>query len=337
MKKIIIPIIALLGVALSSCELIFMKPNPGTSYQEIFEEAWTFANQEYSFFDFKKIDWDSVRDEFEPRISDDMTEVEYFDLLADMLFTLRDGHVNLRAPFDRSRNWTWFLDYPPNYNEDLLERNYWKSEERFVGPFTVYDFGDVGYANYRSFSSGVSFSHMRYLFDNFSDSSYKGLILDMRSNGGGSLGNVYNILGWFTDEDIVAAQEREKNGPGHDDFTDLADFVVPKRGDTTYTKPVVVLVNRLSYSATTFFSTCTKAFPNITLMGDTTGGGGGAPVFTDLANGWVLRVSGTQLFDLNGFNVEDGVPPDVFVQMDSTEMQNGIDTMLELALETLRK
>lgn len=337
MKKIILPILIVAAASLSSCELLFMKPNPGTTYQDIFHQAWTFTDEEYSFFEYKKIDWDSVRQEFEPRISEDMTEVEFFDLLADMLFVLRDGHVNLSAPFDRSRNWTWFLDYPPNYNEDLLERHYWKSEERFVGPFTVYDFGDVGYANYRSFSSSVSGSHMRYLIDNFSDSSYKGLILDMRSNGGGSLSNVNNILGWFTDEEILAAHDREKNGPGHEDFAEMADFVIEKRGDTTYTKPVVVLVNRLSYSATNLFATCTKAFPNITLMGDTTGGGGGAPVFTDLANGWVIRVSGTQFFGLDGLNVEGGVPPDVFVEMDSTEMRRGKDSMLELALETLRK
>ncbi|MCI4671359.1 MAG: S41 family peptidase [Bacteroidia bacterium] len=324
-------------ILLSSCELLFMEPNPETTKAAIFEEAWTFADREYSFFDFKKIDWDSVKEVFEPMIDEEMDDEEFFDLLADMLFTLRDGHVNLRAPFDRSRNWTWFLDFPPNYNEDLLERFYWKSEEQFVGPFTVFDFGDIGYANYRSFSSSVSSSSMSYLVEKFSREGYKGLIFDMRSNGGGSLSNVTNILGWFTEEDKVAAKRREKNGPGHNDFTELDDFIIEKRGDTTYNKPVIVLVNRLSYSATSFLSTCTKAFPNIILMGDTTGGGGGAPVNTDLANGWTLRVSGTQLFTLDGFNIEDGVPPDVFVQMDSTEMLNGTDTMLELALETLRK
>lgn len=337
MRIVSITVLWMLGLALVGCETLFMKPNPGTSPQDIFEEAWTFTDQEYSFFSFKGIDWDSVRTVYEPQVREDMTDEALFDLLADMLFTLRDGHVNLRTSFDRSRNWTWFLDYPPNYNEDVLERFYWKNEQQFVGPFVVYDFGDVGYARYASFSNFVSSSSIDYIVEQFDQEGYKGMILDMRSNGGGSTSNIGRILGRFTNKAVVAAQERNKVGPGHDELGPLYDFTIEPQGDTNYTKPVVVLVNRLSYSATNFFATATKAFPNITLMGDTTGGGGGAPSFIDLANGWNLRVSNTQLFDLNGFNVEDGVPPDVYVQLDSAQMQQGVDTMLELALETLRE
>ncbi|MEO0896719.1 MAG: S41 family peptidase [Bacteroidota bacterium] len=337
MKKLVILITFSALALLSACELVFMQPSAENTPTSVFEEAWSFADREYSFFEFKKINWDSVKAVYEPQVNDSMSQEELFDVLADMLFVLRDGHVNLRSPFDRSRNWRWFLNSPPNFNYDLLERNYFKEQQQFVGNFIVNDFEDVGYARYSSFSNGVSPFMMRYLIDNFSDSTYKGLIFDVRDNGGGSLSNVANILEYFTADTIMAYRDRYKIGPEHNDFSSLVYNAIAPAEDTFYTKPIIVLTNRSSYSATTFFSTATKAFPNITLMGDTTGGGGGAPANTDLPNGWTIRVSSTQLFSINGLNVEDGLPPDVFVQMDSTDIARGEDTILELALKTLRE
>ena len=115
---------------LTSCELIFIGPNPSTSPKAIFDEAWTFADREYSFFEFKNIDWDSVYTVYSSQVTDDMDEEALFEVLANMLYELRDGHVNLRSSFDRSRNWTWFLNHPPNFNYDLLERNYWKEDQQ---------------------------------------------------------------------------------------------------------------------------------------------------------------------------------------------------------------
>ncbi|MCB0638398.1 MAG: hypothetical protein KDC54_17330, partial [Lewinella sp.] len=66
------------------------------------------------------------------------------------------------------------------------------------------------------------------------------------------------------------------------------------------------------------------------------GGGGGAPSYTELANGWTLRVSNTQLEAPDGFNVEDGIPPDVQVDMDEADRDEGKDTILERALELIR-
>ena len=103
-----------------------------------------------------------------------------------------------------------------------------------------------------------------------------------------------------------------------------------------FTKPVMLLTNRSCYSATTFFTTYMQNLPNVTTVGDWTGGGGGAPSFTELANGWNLRVSNTALFTPDGFNVEDGVPVDVPVDMDETDVDNGMDTILEKALELIR-
>ena len=340
--KLYIKILTLfiVGVSFSSCEMLFMQANPSTTPTAVFEEAWTFADQEYSFFEFKNIDWQAIHDQYAALVDDEMDDEALFDVIADMLYELRDGHVNLKASFDRSRNWTWFLNSPPNYDVNILERNYFQEEQQFVGAFTIYDFGDVGYIRYSSFLDNVSASAMDYILEKFKN--HKGIIIDIRSNTGGSITNVGSIANRFTNEALLVGRTRYRNGPNHSDFSEWKDdFVTPYGKDEDnpirFTKPVMVLTNRLCYSASTFFTQRMRELPNVTTVGDWTGGGGGAPSFTELANGWILRVSNTQLVAPDGFNVEDGIPPDVAIDMDSTDIANGVDTILEEGLRLLRE
>lgn len=313
-----------------------MESVPASNPKGIFEQVWGFADREYSFFDFKRIDWDSVYQVFVPRISNDMEDEALFNELADMLYLLRDGHVNLRTPFDRSRNWTWYLNHADNFDKYVLERNYFKEEQQFVGPFVVFDFDDVGYVYYESFSSTVSASHMNYILKRFANK--KGIILDVRNNFGGSLSNVYRIGEHFISENTVVAKQRIKNGPEHDDFTEIQNMEFEYYEEHEhFLGTVVVLTNRKSYSAGNFFPTCMSALPNVTIMGDVTGGGGGAPSFTELTNGWNLRVSATQLYTLDDVNTEDGLMPDVRVDISAEDEQAGIDTILEEALKLIRQ
>mgnify|MGYP001802650193 CR=1 FL=1 len=94
-------------LSLTACEKAILQ-DPSTEAEAIFEEAWQFADQEYSFFEYKGIDWDDVRQEYAQRISDTTNTVQLFDIIAEMLYELEDGHGNLLSSFDRSRNWRWF-------------------------------------------------------------------------------------------------------------------------------------------------------------------------------------------------------------------------------------
>ncbi len=331
------------SLALSACESVFIRPDRGASPQEIFEEAWTFADREYSFFEYKNIDWDAVKVQNETRIQEDMSDEALFEVIGDMLYVLRDGHVNLSSSFNVSRNSRWYLNSPQNFNYSVLERGYFQEEEQYAGPFILYDFGDVGYIRYSSFTSAVSNEDLDYALGKFAD--HKGLIIDIRDNGGGALSNVTQIASRFTDQEVVVGQWQFKQGPGHEEFTPLEDIVLSPAGTGAadsanvrrFLKPVVVLTNRSSYSAANFLPLYMKALPTVTLMGDTTGGGGGAPAFGELANGWIIRVSSSRLFDASGFNVEDGIPPDELVFLDPADEARQVDTMLEEALRRLRE
>lgn len=78
----------------------------------------------------------------------------------------------------------------------------------------------------------------------------------------------------------------------------------------------------------------TKAFDQIKLVGDTTGGGGGIPNGGELPNGWKYRFSVSQLLDLQGNNyAEAGVPPDVVATFNWNDMTK--DEIIDAAVNEI--
>lgn len=75
---------------------------------------------------------------------------------------------------------------------------------------------------------------------------------------------------------------------------------------------------------------------NITLVGDTTGGGGGLPNGGQLPNGWTYRFSITRLFDLGKQNfAESGVSPDVLASFNWSDLTR--DEIIDRAIEEINQ
>jgi len=328
---LLIPLAALLLFA--SCEKMFLGKDPATDPLTQFEHLWRAVDEQYAYFELKGIDWDSVHTVYRTRIHDNMTDQALFDVLADMLYVLRDGHVNLSSPFDRSRNWDWYLDYPANFNHTLVYRNYLGKDYRITEPLhhTVID--SVLYVYYASFGSTISQAHLDLLMERAS--GLRGLIIDIRHNGGGISGNADRLASALTAEKRLYGRSRIKTGPGHDAFSGWSDRHISPRSGKVFTGPVVVLCNRNAYSTSSRFALMMHALPHVTIMGDQTGGGGGIPVFGELPNGWVYRLSATQMVDPAGNHIEDGVPVDIQVALDPADEASGIDTIIEEALKRL--
>lgn len=322
----------------TACEKIFMDDDLEQDHVTVFEEIWSFTDQHYSFFKEKGIDWDAIYDQFSPRVDPDTTSVAFFDLCAEMLFELKDGHVNLLSPFDRSRYWEWYLHSPENFYFSIIEREYLRNRQRYIGPLIVAPVGEndnilyVYYGSFGSFISDGNLDDLMHTLNNMED--VKGLIIDVRNNGGGSPGNGQRIASRFTEEPVFAGTNYIKNGPGHEDFRQEEVFIDPYDG-LRYSGPVAVLTNRKSYSATTYFAQYMKAIDNATLIGDTTGGGGGIPAFRDLPNGWLLRVSSSRFYAPEGASIEPGVPPDIYAEIPVTEDHISLkkDDIIEAAIE----
>ncbi|WP_158860227.1 S41 family peptidase [Lunatibacter salilacus] len=321
-------------VLISSCEFIAQPSDPQQRPSELFEHLWTDIYNRYTFFEEKQIDWQSVKEQYRPTIHDELTPHELFDILGDMLAELEDGHVNLRSTFNRSRNWSWFEGFPLFYDEQLINDKYLGTDYRIIGPLLAQTVQGMLYVNYRSFERTVSSEHMDEIIRlmQFHD----GLIIDVRSNGGGSLQNALNIASRLTDEEITYARQRFKTGPGRNDFTPWAPLKIkPKPGDK-YLEKVAVLTNRKSYSSTTFFAQMMRTLPQARLFGDQTGGGGGTPVFAELSNGWTYRFSGSQTIDLNEHHLEFGVQVDQLLTHPMDQI-SGLDHFIEAAIVWLKE
>lgn len=318
----------------SSCEKVLFKPDlSSTDPLDNFDYLWEEVDKKYSYFELKNVDWDAVKEQYRPMLSSSSTEEELFDVLAAMLNELRDDHTNLVSPFNVSR-YNAPLQSPENFRPRTIEEFYLHNVW-FTGAF-IHDFLDnneIGYIRYSSFMNDFSDEEMDFVLNRYKDT--KGLILDMRQNGGGYADNVPKILARFTESKAKVGYFITRNGPNRNDFSDREDFYVTPYDGLRYTKPVIVLIDRGSYSATTFFALACKALPNITLLGDATGGGGGMPNGGQLPNGWTYRFSIGQLLDLNGDSfAEDGVPSDIEESFDWSDLTK--DEILERAILELQ-
>jgi hypothetical protein len=323
-----------LAVIFGSCEKLFIADDPANDPVSNFEYLWQEANNKYSYFDYKSVDWDAVYDTYRPLVHNAMSDRELFDVLADMLFELRDGHVNLTSSFDRSRNWDWFLDYPSNFNENIVYRNYLGSDYRITGPLHNQVIDSVLYVYYGSFADAISSDHLDELIDRAN--GLKGIIMDIRNNGGGSSANAYALASALAGQQYTYGYSRIKNGPGKDDFSPWRSLSIGPRQGKRFTGQVVLLCNRASYSASNLFAQMMKSRPDAILLGDQTGGGGGIPAFGELPNGWMYRFSVTQTINPQGAHIESGVPVDIAVDLDPGDEAAGVDSMLEAALDVFR-
>lgn len=309
----------LLLFVFSSCEKLLLEDLGTADPHANFDYLWNEIDRKYSYFALKGIDWNAIRDEYRSQLSEGMSEEELFTVLAEMMNELRDDHSNLFSPFNISR-YNLELQYPSNYRARTVEEFY-LPDGRITGSF-FHDFladGEIAYVRYNSFSNPVEESDLNHLMARYADT--KGMILDLRNNGGGSILNITSLLRRFASQRTLCGQFITRNGPNHEDFGEPADFYIGTFSGLRYENSLVVLIDRGSYSATTMFAVATKAFPQIVLMGDTTGGGGGLPNGGQLPNGWTYRFSISQLIDLDGNNhAESGVAPDVISAFDWNDL-----------------
>lgn len=334
MSTRIIKLVVFVLISTTSCEKAFLKKDPANNPVSNFDILWQTLDKQYAYFTYKHIDWKDVYQTYRPLIHDDMNEKELFKVMSDMLFLLKDGHTNLTSPFDRSHNWEWYLNSPSNFNFDILQRNYLGSSYRITGPLLNTIIDSVGYIYYGSFGSEVNESHMDFILQEFSN--VKGIIIDVRNNSGGDTKNIERIASRFTNHKVLTQYWLYKSGPGHDQFYNPeAQYLYPS-GSIQFTGNVAILTNRKSYSATNDFVATMKALPNVTVIGDTTGGGGGLPFNSELPNGWQFRFSSTMTLTPDGFNIEAGIPPHIQLNMTPVQELNGSDTILGCAIQLLK-
>lgn len=330
----------IISIGLLLCLALFSGCEKGSEYnpspRDNFEALWRIIDENYCFFDYKEIDWDEVYDRYTVQVKDTMDQYELFDLLADMLTELKDGHTNLYSSFDMSRYWDWYEAYPRNFDSEV-QQNYLGTDYRIAGgmKYTILPNDSIGYIYYESFSSGIGDGNLNQIFLYFRNC--KGLILDVRENGGGSLDYSDRIASRFLEEKSLVGYMQHKTGKGHNAFSEPYPLYLSPSEYIRWLRPVVVLTNRHCYSAANDFVQKMRMMPYVIVAGDKTGGGSGFPFMSELPNGWTIRFSSSPMLDVDKRHTEFGIDPDVKVHLTSEDVERGKDTLIETAVRLIQK
>lgn len=307
-------------IALSSC-----KSNNEVEFswdaETNIEALWQTIDTKYCFVTEKGIDWNAIHDEYIARarhlnIEAGNYQEQLFDLCASMLNSLKDGHVNLYSWFDISSYSGWYDTFPSNFSSKLVFSKYVPSYRiaggLYYGVLSSEVVADsIGYIYYSSFSDACANipNVLRKL------ACCKAVIIDVRNNGGGDLTNAYTLAAPFFEHETVVGYWQHKNGPGHNDFSDLKEITVTPDEHVKWLRPVYVLTNRRCYSATNMFVNCMTYAEHAIIIGDRTGGGGGMPLSYELPCGWTVRFSSVKMFNANKESIEQGIQPDIKIDI----------------------
>lgn len=301
-----------------------------------FEALWRTFDEHYCFFDEKGVDWNDVRSRYSPRIDEGMTDEQLFDVLAEMTRELRDGHVNLYANHDVARYGAWFDDYPMNFS-DTLQRIYLGRSEDYKQTgslqYKILD-DNIGYVRCSTFSSLFGDGNLSEMMRQLA--LCNGLIVDVRSNGGGLLTAAQKLASIFINETTTLGYMQHKTGTAHDALSSPEAIRQTAFTGLRWQKPACILTNRRTYSAANSFVMFVKGLPGVTVVGDRTGGGAGLPFSSELPNGWSVRFSACPMLDRDLVPTESGIDPDVKVDITSADYVRGIDTIIEEARRRLK-
>ncbi len=316
------------------------------SPEQLFESLWQTFDQKYALFEAKALDWQALYDIYRPKVTTDTGDEELFEIMAAMLSHLNDNHVLLQAePLGRE----YSAGYIGKYLNKMglagalqflarrpLPERYFRSPPATIceGRF-LYGWVDegIGYFHINSFQDiDASAAAVDSILEYFTGA--RAMIVDVRRNSGGDDRVSKEVADRFADRQRLYMVTRDRNGPAHGDF-DPPKYWIVNPEPHTFTKPVILLTNRLSVSSGENFTLAMRVLPHVTVVGDFTSGCFADMAWYDLPNGWRYSLSKNWFVDYAGRCWEGiGVPPDIMVP--GEELRENVDPAFELALELLQ-
>jgi len=162
---------------------------------------------------------------------------------------------------------------------------------------------------------------------NFKSQGVKGVILDLRGNGGGYIEAARDVAGIWLENKIVVI---EKSG------SMIVDTI--KTGDNAILDkmPTVILVNGASASASEIVAGALQEYKKATVVGERTYGKGSVQQLIPLSTGAQLKVTTARWYTPNGINItQSGIKPNIDVEMTQKDFDSEKDPQLDKAKEVL--
>ncbi|GAB5534979.1 MAG: S41 family peptidase [Rubricoccaceae bacterium] len=320
---------------------------PDASPRGVFDYAWGVMKEHYAFFDLHGVDWDARYAALSPRIREDMTEAELFDVFETLLEGLNDQHLGLTAEIEgesrRFQGWRstilgpaiteafeaqdeiptrgafanqWFVETRRQIEEEVLMGTATASESdnMFWGRR-----GRVGYLFLRGMD-GFTAREDAPFEDQVpaADSVMTQALTDLADTDALVIDLVLNRGGYDDVSISIASRFANQPAPGPTMYAFGAEadtrqsFIVEPASGIRYLKPVTLLTSELTVSAAETFTLQMRALPNVTHVGEPTTGSLSGALVRPLPNGWVLELSNEVFLDTNGELWEGrGIPPHV--------------------------
>jgi len=180
-------------------------------------------------------------------------------------------------------------------------------EVRSVSSKVISDKKNIGYLRLKSFNENSDSQFLKSIKKFEKNSKIKGYIVDLRNNPGGLLTQAINITDFFlNDGEIVSTKGRK--------IAETRKFFA-RKGDEVKGKPLVVLINNGSASASEIFAGALKDHKRAIIIGENSYGKGSVQSIIPLANGGGMRLTISKYYLPSGKSISEvGVTPDIMVE-----------------------
>ena len=166
---------------------------------------------------------------------------------------------------------------------------------------------NLGYIRLKSFNQNSDKQFLEIIKKFEKNEKVKGYILDLRNNPGGLLTQAINITGFFLDDGEIVSTKGRKASETRKFFA--------KKGDAIKGKPVIVLINNGSASASEIFAGALKDHKRAIILGENSYGKGSVQSIIPLRNGGGMRLTISKYYLPSGKSISEvGVTPDIFVE-----------------------
>lgn len=192
--------------------------------------------------------------------------------------------------------------------------------------------GNIGYIEITEFDT-VTEQQFKQALSDLESQGMEKLIIDLRNNPGGVLSTVCNMLEQILPEGLIVYTE-DKEGNRTEYKSD---------GKNEFTKPLAVLVNGNSASASEIFAGAVKDYGIGVLVGTKTFGKGIVQRIVNLNDGTAVKLTVSKYYTPNGNDIHKvGIEPDVEVELDESlkqqvTIEKSEDNQLQKAIEVLNQ
>jgi carboxyl-terminal processing protease len=345
MKRITL-LLLLLSLVLFGCEKIFTGEDESNDPVSNYELFWQDFDQHYGLFQARGWNWDSIYHVYQPEVNAQTTESELWSVFKEMISYLDDGHTSIFNPSLK-------LFFSSGSEQDSIVEEEFSIElvkNKYIE--NIYSIPNIGseedetyiYGNVKNMDIGYIYLNgivaqkedfMDYVLTQIGH--HKAIILDLRNNFGGDDVTAEAIAGRFADGEHFIYTVQERNGPDHNNFSEKKAYYTQTKGSERFSKPLIVLTDRITISAAETLLLHLNSFSQVTQIGDTTAGD-----FSDigmrrfLPNGWQYRYSIMMYLLPDGRSIDGiGHIPEVQIRNSTSNIQYDIDLVFEKAVAYL--